>query len=64
MYIPDNLDLFDRYDRKLQQELKQLPVCDHCGEPICGDFFFEIEGEIICPICMMEYRRSVEDYIG
>lgn len=42
----------------------RLPVCEKCGERIRDDYYFEIEGEILCEECMIaRHRRYVEDYI-
>ena len=61
----DNLDLFDRRDRELLRWLKSRPICVDCGEPIQSEYLFDINGEPICPECLMSnYRRETEDYIG
>ena len=67
MNIPDNYDQWESHDRKQQQELEQLPVCEghKCGKRIQDDMYFEIEGEILCEKCMiLRYGKRTEDYIA
>ena len=67
MNIPDNYDQWEAHDRKQQQELEQLPVCEghKCGKRIQDDMYFEIEGEILCEKCMIiRYGKRTEDYIA
>jgi hypothetical protein len=61
----DPLDDFDRLDRKQAEYEARLPRCEanKCGKRIDEDFYFEIDGEILCEECMKRrYRRSTEDY--
>lgn len=56
---------FHSYDRELERMLNRLPVCDNprCKCRIQDDYYFEIEGEILCEDCMNErYRKRTEDY--
>lgn len=67
MNIPDNYDQWESHDRKQQQELEHLPVCEghKCGKRIQDDMYFEIEGEILCEKCMiLRYGKRTEDYIA
>ena len=67
MNIPDNFDQWESHDRKQQQELEQLPVCEghKCGKRIQDDMYFEIDGEILCEKCMiLRYGKRTEDYIA
>lgn len=66
MNIPDNYDIWNAHDIEKERMRARLPVCDNrkCRRHIDGDYFWEIEGDILCEKCMNErYRRSVEDYI-
>jgi hypothetical protein len=61
----DPHDDFDRLDRKQAEHEARLPRCEEkkCGKRIDEDFYFEIDGEILCEECMKRrYRRSTEDY--
>ena len=61
----DPLDDFDRLDRKQAEYEARLPRCEEkkCGKRIDEDFYYEIDGEILCEECMKRrYRRSTEDY--
>lgn len=63
-YTDDPVRDFDRYDAEQARLEARLPVCDKCGERIHDDYYFEIDGEILCEACMIErYRKSVQDYI-
>jgi formylmethanofuran dehydrogenase subunit E len=62
--IPDNYDLWARHDRECEEALNRLPVCDKCKKRIQDDFYFYIEGEILCEKCMEDkYMRRTEDYM-
>ena len=51
-------------DLEQAREEARLPVCEKCGKPISDDYYFEIEGEILCEDCMIaKFRKSTEDYI-
>ena len=57
--IPDNYDLFERYDREMAKQEEKLPHCADCDQPIMDDHYFEINGESICPDCLDAYRREI-----
>lgn len=60
----DPLADFDRYDAQQQAELKKLPKCKYCEEPIQGEDYFEFEDKILCEDCLISYhRKRVEDYV-
>lgn len=48
------------YDAECEERIKQLPVCDECGEHIQGDGYYEINGQIICPDCMQDHWEWIE----
>jgi formylmethanofuran dehydrogenase subunit E len=61
--LRDPLDDFDRIDQELARREARLPACDECSHRIYDDYYFEIDGEILCEECMKRrYRRSTEDY--
>lgn len=60
--IPDNYELWDRHERELERRLASRPVCEDCGKPIQDDFYFEVEGDILCEECMHgRYCKDVTD---
>ena len=62
-YVPDNYDMFEQMEREIENVLKDLPVCSECGELIHTDYYYDINGELICEDCMNEYyRKSTDDY--
>ena len=50
------------YDIEADNRLKQLPVCDECGEHIQDEYYYEFRDWVICPSCMEEHRRWNSDY--
>lgn len=54
-----------RYAAEQEKELDKLPRCDYCDEPIQDDFYFSINGEVICEFCLDRFfRKDVSDYVG
>ena len=52
------------WDRKCEEEdewLAKLPVCDDCGEHIQDGYYYSIAGEIVCPDCIDNYRKTIYD---
>ena len=65
MYVPDNYDLWAKHDAEKEDALALLPVCSCCDEYIQDEYCYQINGEIICEHCMVEYfRKDTEDLIG
>lgn len=59
--IPDNYDIWEAYDLKQQELLSTLPGCDYCEDVIDDDYYYEINGDIICEKCLNEnFRKAVE----
>jgi hypothetical protein len=65
MFYTDDAERdFAMHDMEQARREARLPVCDCCKVRIYDDYFFEIDGEILCEECMFErYRKSTEDYI-
>lgn len=64
-HMMDNYDLWKNHDAEQSRLLSRLPVCNYCDEPIQEDFYFEINGDVICEICMDRFfRKDVSDYVG
>lgn len=64
MYMPDNYDRWKQHDEELEMELRNLPECEYCGHKIQDDFFYLINGEIICEECLNDsFRKRVDDFI-
>lgn len=62
MNIPDNADLFDRYDREQERRAAELPICADCGCTVY-DHYYLINDEVICPECMeSNYRKEVDEW--
>lgn len=42
--------------------MNERPMRDICDGPVCGDHYYNINGDVICADCMEEYfRRELED---
>ena len=65
MFTDDPIADFMAYDAEREAELERLPVCSCCEEPIQDDFFYEINDEAICEVCLNAYfKKRVDDYDG
>ncbi len=64
MFTDDPLRDFERYDSDREDYLERLPECVCCGYAIQDDYYYEIQGEILCQSCMEEtYQRSTDEYL-
>jgi len=62
----DVYDLWEAQDIEMERKRARLPVCDNrkCRRQIHDDYYFEVDGDILCEKCMnLRYRKSVEDFI-
>lgn len=62
----DSYDLWESHDWEQARREARLPVCENpkCKKRINDDFYFEIDGEILCEECVnLRYRKYTEDYI-
>lgn len=60
--MPDNYSLWERHEARVERRLSERPVCGDCGRPIQDEYWFEVEGEILCEECMHDrYRRRADD---
>ncbi len=42
--------------------MNERPLCDICDQPVAGDHYYIINGDVICASCMEEYfRRELDD---
>ena len=64
MYTDNPAIDFAYWDAEQVKAEALLPVCDDCGEAINDDYYYEVDGDILCEECMRHrYRRFTEDYI-
>ena len=47
--------------REQDKVLERRPRCSYCDEPIIDDWYYDIEGEIICQYCVEDRKRRVDD---
>ena len=63
-YTDNPLADYYAHEAEEHRRLSRLPKCDICGEPITDENLYEINGELVCEVCLNEhYRRSVSDFI-
>lgn len=65
-YSDDPARDFALQDLEQARAEARLPVCDNrkCRKRIHGDYYWEIDGYILCEECMnLRYRKYTEDYI-
>ena len=64
MGIPDNDDLHADYERRRHRKLSRRPKCNDCDEYIESDYYFEVDGDILCFEHMCDrYRKRTDDYM-
>jgi len=60
----DNYDLFVQHDAEQEEQLKKLPVCDRCGEPIQQEKAVYYNDQWVCEDCEDEFWQSIrEDFL-
>ena len=60
-YSDDPVKDFACYDFEQTRRLKNLPECEYCGCKIQDDYYYEINGDTICEICMnLAFRKRLE----
>ena len=64
MFITDDpVRDFEMHDRKQEERLERLPLCEECKKRIDEDYYFDIHGEILHEKCAIRrYRRITPDY--
>jgi hypothetical protein len=65
-YTDDAERDFLMHDMEQARREARLPVCDNrkCRKKIYDDFYWEIDGEILCEKCVnLRYRKYTEDFI-
>lgn len=60
-YTDDPVADFGAWDEEQTRKEAKLPVCDYCNEAIQDDYYYYINGEIICEKCLDDnFKRDVE----
>ena len=55
----DNYAVWAAHDEEMERNREKCPLCADCEEHIQDDYYFEVEGEILCEECMIaRYRKS------
>lgn len=58
MNVPDNYDMWEAHEAEMEKALEDLYHCDYCGKPIQDEYYYEINGDIICEKCLERYFRK------
>ena len=62
MNIPDNYDRWAAHEAEQEAWLSERLVCEYCGRPIQEDYFYEINGDILCEKCLnRNFRKDVTE---
>lgn len=60
MNVPDNYDKWLEHEAQQDKWLSERRVCEYCGQPIQDDFFYEINGDVLCEKCLnRNFRKEV-----
>lgn len=65
-YSDDPAMDFLRHDREQEARLARCPQCANrrCGKLIQDEFYFEIDGEVLCEGCMQDrYMIRTDDWL-
>lgn len=55
--LGSEMERMDAYEAK-------CPECEECGNSItASEYYWDINGTILCEGCLRHFRRSVEEYI-
>ncbi len=57
-YSDDPVRDAEMHMARQEAEFEKLPKCEHCKETIQDDFYYEIDGDIVCDDCILEYLRK------
>lgn len=49
-----------RIDSENEEWLEQRPICSICEEHIQEEYAYEVEGKLICPTCLEEFRIDLD----
>ena len=58
----DNLDMFYRHQRELDEAEGRRPHCCICGEPIWQDRALRLEDGLMCDSCIEEHQEWIDEY--
>lgn len=61
--MKDYNDFAAEEDYRRAELEEKLPKCTHCGNPIADDYYYDIDGDILCYDCLNDlYRKDIDDY--
>ena len=64
MNVPDNYDMWEAHEARMEAMADSYPICSHCGERITDERLFDIDGELYHQECAVkEFCKWTEDYI-
>lgn len=49
----------ESYQNYLDDRIRELPVCEDCGEHIQDEYYYEISGSVICQKCLDDYKKWI-----
>lgn len=48
----------ENYYEDGMKEMRERPVCEYCGKHIADDICYEIDGNIVCDDCILDYLHD------
>jgi len=64
-YTDDPARDWDNHCAEQERRMQKYPECADCGKRITDDFYYEIDGEILCEECLNDrHRKWVDDFDG
>jgi formylmethanofuran dehydrogenase subunit E len=61
MWTDDAVADAERYTYEQDKKLDKLPVCEYCNNPIQDDYYYDINGEVMCEDCLDTFYRKLND---
>lgn len=49
-----------RIDAENEKWLQKRPICSWCEEHIQDEYAYEVEGKLICPNCIEEFKVELD----
>lgn len=60
--IEDAYDAFERHEREVERAARKRPKCDECDNTIWDEYYYNMNGRILCPSCVDECRRYTDEW--
>lgn len=58
-FTDDPIKDFERYDRRQTEQMRKLPVCHCCKEPITSDYAYRWDDAWYCKACKDDLAENI-----